>query len=113
MNEILIREILIFGGAAAGAAWGYYLGKMIERRRVAAELRAGLETVERWAVDVCHDLDDLERSLASMGHFTVSGTPADQLVEARATLDAKRGSSPRLADEAALKRFLSRVTNRA
>jgi hypothetical protein len=113
VNEILIREILIFGGAAAGAAWGYYLGKIIERRRVTAELRVGLEAVERWAVDVCRGLDDLERSLASMGHLTVSDTPADQLAEARAALDAKRGSSLRLADEAALKRFLSRVTNRA
>jgi hypothetical protein len=114
VSEVLIREVLVFGGAVAGAVWGYYLGKIIERRRVAAEVSGSLETVERWAIDVCRGLEDLERSLARMGHFTVSDAPEDHLVDAPAALhDARRMSSRELADEVALKRFLSRVTHRA
>jgi hypothetical protein len=112
VSEILIREALVFGGAVAGAVWGYYLGKIIERRRVAAEVRASIEAVERWAIDVCRGLEDLERSLARMSQFTVSEVPADLVVEAQAALRDKR-RVPSLADEAALKRFLSRVTDRA
>lgn len=114
MNEILIREALVFGGAVAGAVWGYYLGKVIERRRVAAELGASLEAIERWTVDVCRGLEDLERSVARMGHFPASEVPAELLAEARAGRhDNRRVSSLGPADEVALKRFLSRVTNRA
>lgn len=114
MNEILIREALVFGGAVVGVVWGYYFGKIIERRRFAAEVRARLEAIERWTIDVCRDLDDLERILARMGHFSVTGVPADVLTEARAALHDTRPVPPLgLADEAALTRFVSRVTNRA
>ena len=114
MNEILIREALIFGGAVVGVVWGYYFGKIIERRRFAAEVRASLEAIERRTIHVCRGLDDLERSLARMGHVTVSEVPADLLVEARAALhDTRQVPSPGLADEVALKQFVSRVTNRA
>ena len=63
MTELLIREALVFGGAVAGAFWGYFLGKVLERRRLAREVRPSLEALERWAVQVCDGLDALERSL--------------------------------------------------
>ncbi len=115
MNEILVREVLVFGGAVAGAVWGYYLGKVVERRRFALEVSSSLEAFERWAIDVCQGLEGLERSLASMGHFSVSAAPAGHLADASAVLhDAKvRVPSLQPADALALKRFVSRVTNRA
>ncbi len=113
MNEILIREALVFCGAVAGAVWGYHLGKIIERRRVTAEISASLEAIERWTVDVCRGLEDLERSLGRMGHFALSEVPADLVIDARATqLDTRRVSPLGPGDEIALRRFLSRVTNR-
>ena len=114
MNEVLVREALVFGGAVAGVVWGYYLGKIVERRRFAAEVNASLETIERWAIDVCRGLEDLERSLERMGHFTVSAVPAGLPVETQAAPhDARPVPSLGPADEAPLKRFPSRVTNRA
>jgi hypothetical protein len=113
VDEVLIREALVFGGAAAGVLWGYYLGKIVERRRLAAEVHASLEVIERWAIDVCRGLEDLERSFERVGHFSVSG-PSDLPAEAQsAPHDTRPVPSLGLADEAALKRFLSRVTNRA
>lgn len=115
MNEIVIREALVFGGAVAGALWGYYLGKVVERRRFALEVSATLETFERWAVDVCRGLEGLERSLALTGFVSVSDARVGALADARAVLhDAKvRMPSLKPADEIALQRFVSRVTNRA
>jgi hypothetical protein len=63
MTELAIRESLVFGGAVAGAVWGYFLGKLLERRRLVREVRSSLEALERWAVKVCDGLDALEHSL--------------------------------------------------
>jgi hypothetical protein len=63
MTELVIREALVFGGAVTGAVWGYFLGKVMERRRLAREVRPSLEALERWAVQVCDGLEGLERSL--------------------------------------------------
>jgi hypothetical protein len=113
VSEVLIREALVFAGAVVGVVWGFYLGKIVERRRLAAEVHANLETIEQWAIHVCRGLEDLERSLERMGHFTLSGVAEDLPGEAQAAPhDTGRVSSPGVADEAALKRFLSRVTNR-
>lgn len=71
MSEIAVREVLVFGGALTGAVWGYFLGKLIERRRLAGEMGQSLEALERWAVKVCQGLDGLERSLARMGSFSM------------------------------------------
>ncbi len=108
-----MREALVFGGAVAGAIWGYYLGKVVERRRFASEVSSSLEAFERWAIDVCQGLESLERSLAGMGYFSVSDA-AVHLADAGAVLhDAKvRAPSLKPADELALTRFVSRVTNR-
>ena len=90
MDEILIREVLVFGSAVGAAVWGYYLRKVIERRRFDAEVDASLEAIERWAINVCGDLDDLERSLAGLGGLTASGVSArilQGLVRRRARRD--------------------------
>jgi hypothetical protein len=111
VNEILIREALVFCGAVVGAVWGYYLGKTVERRRFASEVSATLETFERWAIDVCRGLEDLERSFVRMSHFTITDLPADRLVDARVAVDAiMRSPSLEAGDQLALRRFLVRVT---
>ena len=63
MNDLAVREALVFGGAIAGAVWGYFLGKALERRRFAREIRPSLEALEQWALEVCDGLEGLERSL--------------------------------------------------
>lgn len=115
MNEFAIREVLVFGGALAGALWGYYLGKIVERRRFAAEVASSLENFERWAVDVCRGLEGLERSLAMMGFVSVSNGRVGYLADARGVLQDAKVRMPSLepADEDALKRFVSRVTHQA
>jgi len=96
----------------AGAVWGYYLGKTVERRRFASEVSASLEAFERWAIDVCRGLEDLERSFGRMGHFPVTDLPPDRLVDARVAVEAMvRPPSLKPADELALRRFLARVTH--
>ena len=112
MNEILIREALVFGGAVAGAIWGYYLGKAVERRRFASEVGASLQTIERWAINVCRGLEDLERSFARMGSFSVTDLPADRPVDGRPH-EAFIRPSLKPADELALRRFFARVTRGA
>ena len=96
MSELVVREALVFGGAVAGAIWGYCLGRLIERRRFAIEVGTSLEALERWAVDVCQGLDGLERSLGKMGYFYVSDAPLSNLAEAKAMLSGavSRQSSP-------------------
>lgn len=90
MSELVIREALVFAGAVAGAIWGYCLGRIVERRRIALEVGASLETLERWAIQVCHGLESLEQSLARIGYFYGSDAPARDLAEAKALLsDAK------------------------
>lgn len=90
MSELVIREALVFGGAVAGALWGYFLGRIVERRRIALEVGAGLEALERWAVQVCHGLGNLEQSLARIGYFYASDAPMWDLAKAKAVLsDAK------------------------
>ncbi len=108
MNEILIREALVFGGALAGAVWGYYLGRVVERRRFALEVCPSLEAFERWAVDLCHGLEGLERSLARIGYFSISDAPG-LLADSSAVLhDAKvRAPSLKPADELALTQIIS------
>lgn len=114
VNEILIREALVFGGAVAGAVWGYYLGKTVERRRFASEVSASLESFERWAIDVCRGLEDLERAFVRMGHFPISDLAADRLVDARVAADAMmRPPSLQAGDQLALRRFVARVTHGA
>jgi hypothetical protein len=63
MTELAVREVLVFAGAVAGAVWGYFLGKLLERQRLAREMRSSLKALERWATQVCEGLDALERSL--------------------------------------------------
>jgi hypothetical protein len=86
MSELVIRETLVFGGAVAGALWGYFLGRLIERRQFALEVSASLEALERWAIQVGHGLESLERSLVRIGYFYVSDAPAWDLAEAKAML---------------------------
>jgi hypothetical protein len=74
MNEIVIREALVFGGAVAGAVWGYFFGKIVERRRWVVEVSPSLEALERWALRVCQDLEGLELSLTRMGLVHLSET---------------------------------------
>jgi hypothetical protein len=113
VNEILIREALVFGGAVAGALWGYYLGKTVERRRVASEVGKSLEAFERWAINVCRGLEDLERSFARLGSFSVTDLPGDRLVDGRPVDATMRPPSLKSSDELALWLFFARVTRGA
>ncbi len=110
MSEILIREGLVFVGAVAGAVWGYFLGRIIERRRWALEVSPSLEALERWAVKVSQGLEGLEQSLVRMGSAYVSETPAWNPSEAKDVLtDAKvRVLSITPPDGRGLKRVISR-----
>lgn len=90
MSELVIREALVFGGAVTGAFWGFFLGRLIERRRFASEVSPSLEALERWAINVCRGLEGLEQSLAKTGYFPVSEPPMGNLAEANAVVnDAK------------------------
>ncbi len=111
MSEIVVREVLVFGGALAGAVWGYFLGKLIERRRLSVELGQSLEALERWAVKVCQGLEGLERSLARMGSFSMSEpltwSPADAktlLADSKVRVLSLKSAS----DARGLKRVISR-----
>ena len=86
MNEIMIREALVFGGAVAGAVWGYFVGRIIERRRWALEVGPSLEALERWALKVCQGLEGLERSMMNMGSAYISETPVWDPSEAKDVL---------------------------
>ena len=110
MNEILTREALVFGGAVAGAVWGYFFGRIIERRRWASEVRPSLEALERWALKVCQGLEGLERSLMHMGSAYMSETSAWDPSEAKDVLtDAKvRVLSIKPSDGRGLKPVISR-----
>ena len=110
MNEFMIREALVFGGAIAGALWGYFLGRMIERRRWAVEMTPSLEALERWAANVCRELEGLELSLARMGSVFVPETLMRSPTEAKDVLaEAKvRVLSIKPAEERGLKRVISR-----
>jgi hypothetical protein len=110
MNEIVLREALVFGGAVAGAIWGYFLGKMVERRRWVVEVTPSLEALERWAAKVCQELEGLERSLARMGSVYLSEALVRSRAETRDVLgEAKvRVLSIKPSDERGLKRVISR-----
>lgn len=110
MNEIVIREALVFGGAVSGAAWGYFLGKMVERRRWVAEVTPSLEALERWAAKVCQELEGLELSLTRMGSVYLSDTLVRNPAEATDVLAEAKGRllSITPADGLDLKRALSR-----
>jgi hypothetical protein len=110
MNEIMIREALVFGGAVAGAVWGYFLGKIIERRRWALEVSPSLEALEGWALRVCEGLEGLERSVMNMGSAYMSEASAWGHSEAKDVLtDARvRVFSIKLSEGRDLKRVLSR-----
>lgn len=86
MSELVIREALVFGGAIAGALWGYFLGRIVERRRVALEVSASLEALERWAVQVCHGIESLEQSQAKMRSLPAADAPVWNRAEAKAIL---------------------------
>lgn len=110
MNEIMIREALVFGGAVAGVVWGYFFGRIIERRRWALEVNPSLEALERWALKVCHGLEGLERSLMHMGSAYMLETSVWDPSEAKDVLtDAKvRMLSIKPSDGHGLKRVISR-----
>jgi hypothetical protein len=81
MSELMIRETLVFGGAVAGAIWGYVLGRFLERRRIAADMVSTLEALERWAIQVGRGLEGLEQSLALVQNAdTALGLRADRPV---------------------------------
>jgi hypothetical protein len=86
MNELVIREALVFGGAIAGGLWGYFLGRIVERRQVALEVSASVEALERWAVQVCHGIESLEQSLAKMRSLPPADAPVWNRAEAKAIL---------------------------
>jgi len=86
MSELVIREALVFGGAIAGAFWGYFLGRLVERRQVAMEVSASLEALERWAVQVCHGIESLEESLAKLRSLPAADAVAWNRAEAKAVL---------------------------
>lgn len=110
MSELVIREALVFGGAVAGVIWGYFLGRIIERRRLALEVSPNLEALEHWAVNVCQGLEGLERSLAGIGYFHVSETATGNLTEAKAMLSDAKVRLPVInrADRPGLKPVISR-----
>ena len=110
MNEIVIREVLVFGGAVAGALWGYFLGKMIERRRWVVEVTPSLEALEGWAAEVCRELEGLEVSLARTGSVILSEPLMRNPAEAKDVFaDAKvRVLSIKPPDGRGLKRIISR-----
>ncbi len=110
MNEIMIREALVFGGAVVGAVWGYFFGRIIERRRWALEVSPSLEALERWALKVCQGLEGLERSLMNMGSAYMSETAARAHSESKEVLtDAKvRVLSIKPSDGRGLKPVISR-----
>lgn len=109
MSELVVREALVFGGAVAGAIWGYFLGRLIERRRFALELGPSLEALERWTVNVSQGLEGLERSLGRMGYFYVSDAPLWNLAEAKAMLSGAtiRRPSDQAAGDLGLRRVIS------
>ncbi len=110
MNEIMIREALVFGGAVVGGVWGYFFGRLIERRRWALEVSPSLEALERWALKVCQGLEGLERSLMNMGSAYMSETSARAPSEVRdVPADAKvRVLSIKPSDGRGLKPVISR-----
>jgi hypothetical protein len=110
MNEIMVREALVFGGAVAGAAWGYFVGRIIERRRWALEVSPSLEALERWALKVCQGLEGLERSLMSLGSAYMSQSSVWDPSEAKDVLtDARVRMLPiKPSDGRGLKRAISR-----
>jgi membrane protein YqaA with SNARE-associated domain len=75
MSEVWIREFLLFGGAVAGAVWGYLFGRFVGQRRLAGEMRGELEALERSSIKVCQTLEGLERALASPATFVGAKSP--------------------------------------